>query len=1601
MTQLFKKIFLLMGLLTGAMLNASCPANYTTVTATLNDSSGNPIVFSICYPSVVSQSVNGGQFNIYISIHNTGSTTSGVVDLCSFVPYIDGTEFTYVSSMVTSNPSPGYTVFDTVSTTCNGSGRGQFRYANGIVAGGLATATIRVTANTVGTWTYTANGTTDLVPVASLSPIITVEATCPTITASNNIGVTGCGNSSITGNLNNFVTGGASPYIFTVTGPTNGTVSVNNAGIYTFSANNVTGPAVGSFTYQAADIAGCLSNSATIVFPIAQSPQATQASNGEFAELFVGTYDTIVGTLNFTGGTAPYTITTLGINNGSVVYDSNTRQFTFTQTTPGASFFQYTVTDANGCTIDHNPSIYMFTCQPGNIAYATEANGVIYAICTPGTAYLGTIFQITAIIAAPAVTGTYTTIPFDDIAPDSTQVGFAPGLLYVGNSGSTPGSTFIDSGSTFNQGGKGSLTVDAGETPADTSYQVIMLIRATDVGPQTYNVGILANPAFTFPVTINVTTCPTITASDASFTGCSNAITGNLNPFVNGGSGPYTFNQPGVPSCSGIVLDSFSGNFIYTAPIGFTGSCSFEYSVNDSNGCTSPIGTVTLTTIEGVTANTGAFATCENESIIGATLSATGGSSPYNFTIVTNGSLGTATITNATTGTFNYVPNSDVVGPDSFTFQVTDANGCVSNIATVTITINPTPVAAATGLNECSNVPVNGDLNSLITSGSGPFTFTQIGSSLGGTVTIGSTGLYTFVPNPDYTGPAGFNYNVVDSNGCSTSGAVNFLFNAIDIAPSGIDLCTNIIASGNLSSLVSSGFPPYSFGPTGTDVGGNATVDLNGNYVFTPTPGFMGDASFSYQVTDSQGCINTGSVTITYAAPIASAGSAATCENESIIGATLSATGGTPPYTFAIVTNGTLGVATITNTATGTFNYVPDTDTFGIDSFTFQVTDANGCVSNIAAYQITINQTPVTSNAQVNDCTDTPTSGSLTSLVSGGLPPYIFGLTGGQTGGVATVSSTGIYTFVPNAGFSGSGQFGYQVIDSNGCFSSGIIDVNISSPSAGATSVDACLNTPVSGDLSSLVTSGFPPYVFGLTGLPIGGTAAVSSTGIYTFVPTTGFSGPGGFEYQVTDSNNCVTVADVSVNVDSLAANNGTILSCVETFSSNLNNYVNGGTGALTFTGPLSISCGEITINSDGSFTYTAPVGFTGPCDFVYEVTDAQGCVSTGTITVTIDDPTAETIAVNDCVNTTISGDLTSLFTGVPPFTFSLTGNVLNGTASVGSTGIYTFTPTAGFSGPAGFEYEAVDSNGCSATGAVDITVASPIISPTAINSCLFDTVSGDLSSLVTSGFPPYMFSLTGLPVGGTAAVSGTGIYTFTPTSGFSGPGGFEYEVIDSNGCEALGNVAINVDSLSTNEGNVQTCNDSLTGTLLDYINGGIGTLLFTGPLSSTCGVVTIASDGSFTYNAPSGFTGPCNFVYQVTDSIDCSTTGSLTIVANTASQVLNSAITSCSNGSVSDTLADLVVGEQQPPLTFAIVTQPVHGTITSFDSTTGAYTYVPSPGYIGTDSFQFQVTDGNGCVSNIGTITVSVVSCCPLSNDPMMRLILQMYWGFSGPTGV
>lgn len=101
-------------------------------------------------------------------------------------------------------------------------------------------------------------------------------------------------------------------------------------------------------------------------------------------------------------------------------------------------------------------------------------------------------------------------------------------------------------------------------------------------------------------------------------------------------------------------------------------------------------GNITLVTAQGNTPPQAVDSTVvtNEDTPVSATLSGSDADNdPLTFSIVTNGTIGSAVITNPATGAFTYTPNLNKVGADSFIFRVSDGKQ-QSNLATVTVTIN-------------------------------------------------------------------------------------------------------------------------------------------------------------------------------------------------------------------------------------------------------------------------------------------------------------------------------------------------------------------------------------------------------------------------------------------------------------------------------------------------------------------------------------------------------------------------------------------------------------------------------------------------------------------------------------------------------------------------------------------------------------------------------------------------------------------------------------------------------------------------------------------------------------------------------------------------
>ena len=121
---------------------------------------------------------------------------------------------------------------------------------------------------------------------------------------------------------------------------------------------------------------------------------------------------------------------------------------------------------------------------------------------------------------------------------------------------------------------------------------------------------------------------------------------------------------------------------------------------------------------------------------------------------------------------------------------------------------------------------------------------------------------------------------------------------------------------------------------------GSLALNANGGFSYSPVANFNGSDSFTYKANDGSLDSNVATVSITVTAvndaPVAANGTLTTLEDTPAGGILIATDADSDTLSYAIVANGTKGVAAITNTTTGAFTYTPNANANGADSIVFK-----------------------------------------------------------------------------------------------------------------------------------------------------------------------------------------------------------------------------------------------------------------------------------------------------------------------------------------------------------------------------------------------------------------------------------------------------------------------------------------------------------------------------------------------------------------------------------------------------------------------------------------------------------------------------------------
>ena len=515
---------------------------------------------------------------------------------------------------------------------------------------------------------------------------------------------------------------------------------------------------------------------------------------------------------------------------------------------------------------------------------------------------------------------------------------------------------------------------------------------------------------------------------------------------------------------------------------------------------------------------------------------------------------------------------------------------------------------------------------------------------------------------------------------------------------------------------------------------------------------------------------------------------------------------------------------------------------------------------------------------------------------------------------------------------------------------------------------------------------------------PTNGTVVINSDGTVTYTPTTGYVGPDTFTYTITDTKGLTSTGTVTIKVlplppvanpDTYTANQNTPLT-VAAATGVLANDTDPAGSPLTAVIDSNPTKGTLTLNPDGSFTYTPTTGTSGPDSFTYRATD--GTVFSNPVIVTVNVQPALPVAVADTYTAVIGTPLiVPVVTGVlandtDPNGLTLTAGAItqptNGTLTLNPDGSLTYTPNAGFLGTDSFTYQATDANGSSAPATVTVNVQAAGL-PVANPDVYVATIGTPLNIPVATGVlandtDPNGLTLSAvvatMPTNGTLTLNPDGSLTYTPNAGFLGTDSFTYRATDTSGQSSPAMVTINVQAAGLPVANPDTYTATIgtplvvpiaTGVLANDTDPNGLTLSAVVASQPTHGTLILNPDGSLTYTPTVGFLGADSFTYRATDASGQSVPTTVAInvqaagtpVANPDVYTLTSGTTLTLNASTG-----VLANDTDPnglTLSAVVATMPTNGTLTL--NPDGSLTYTPTAGFVGTDSFTYRATDSSG----------------------------------------
>jgi len=1328
-------------------------------------------------------------------------------------------------------------------------------------------------------------------------------------------------NGEETGSVLLSASGGTPGYSFSVlSSPPGSNEAVNN--------NIISNMVAGTYQIRVTDDNSC---TADINVEITESPTLSLSlSSATDPICFDGNNGSIDVTL--TGGVEPYLYSW---SNGANVKDP---------TGLSAGTYILTVTDANNCQVISgniildNPSAPVLALNSTtNTACNASVGQVILEADTDGTITVDGDAQVVTANNPATFTGLsagFYTALFEDANGCQAEVSFN-----ITNDNSDLSASVFVSNVSCSGDSDGEVTVTA--TGGNAPYAYLLLGTASSnmtgefaaLSAGSYSVEVTDNIGCNYVVSFDVNEPGPIllSAAGTANVSCDAGTDGSVILIATGGTAGYTYTIVSEPA--GGTDATVSGNTVSGMEAG-----AYTIRVTDANNCTADL-EVTITAPDALDITTPAAViaqpTCNGTEDASINITVAGGTAPYLY-LWGNGST-----------------DEDLsgLGAGTYNVTVTDANGCTITGGPYTITAPAAIVLSSPSITgaDCAGGESGSVELGVESGGTAPYTYAL------STGEANQTGSFTTLSAGGYT------YTVTGANGCTGNGS----FEVTD--PSDLELAVttevdescNEDNNGSASVTASGGTAPYTFAWSGTVTQAGTTANPNG------VTG-MAAGTYTVTVTDGQGC--TAVQTIEIEQPLVLISELIASTGEACFGAgdgtaLVNATGGTTPYTYAwpasagsqttaqatdlapgmytvtvtdangctstssVTISGPAAGLDITSTAAvitgascnggadgsidvaitgGTAGYtyawssgdnVEDPTSLSAGTYNVTVTDANGC-RVIGGPYVVGEPTEVTASAVVGsqpDC-EGNTTGEATVIAGGGTPGYTYLWSDGQ----ATATATGL----------SAGTYLVTVTDSNGC--TGVTSVLLEDPTGVKASIIASTNISCNGGTDGTSTVG-----------PVGGTAPYTyewSDGQATATATN--LGAGQYTVTVTDANGCEVVAYVLITeptelISELIASTGE--ACFGAGDGTALVNATGGTTPYTYAWPASAASQT-----------TAQATDLAPGMYVVTVTDANGCTSTSSVTISgpaagLDITSTAAVITGASCNGSADGSIdVAIAGGTAGYTYAWSsGDNVEDPSSL-SAGTYNVTVT--------------DANGCRIIGGPYVVGEPTEVTASAVVGSQPDCEGGATGSATASGS------------------GGTGPYTYLWSDGQTTAqatgltaGTYLATVTDDNGCTGVTSVLLEdptgIAAEVTSVTNVE-CHGEPTGSATVTGFGGTGSYTYLWSDNQTTATATGLSAGQYTVTVTEDGVAGCSVVAYI----------DITEPTELISEIIASTEESCFGAEDGTALVNATGGTT--PYTYA------------WPASAGSQTAAQAAG-LAQGTYVVTVTDANGCTST-SSVTIS-----------------------------